>query len=70
MYATTSFALILYSSGSTQIVFLFFIDSTFFVLFYSIYLFSLFASTASSLRLLSGYLGMLFLIGVPPLGMF
>jgi len=70
MYATSSVVLILYSSGSTQIVLLFFIDSSFFVLYYSIYLCSLFAATASSLSLLSGFGGMLFLVGVPPLGMF
>lgn len=70
MYSTSSVALILYSSGSTQLVLLFFIDSPFFVLFFSIYLLSLFAATASSLSLLSGFCGMLFLIGVPPLGMF
>jgi hypothetical protein len=70
MYATSSTNLILYSSGSTQLVLLFFIDSPFFVLFYSIYLCSLFAASASSLHLLSGFTGMLFLIGIPPLGMF
>jgi len=70
MYATTSVALILYSSGSTQVVLLFFIDSPFFVFFYSIYLCSLFAASAASLSLLSLYVGMLFLIGIPPLGMF
>ena len=70
MYSTSSFGLILYSSGSIHIVLLFFIDSSFFVLFYSIYLCSLFSATASSLLLLSGFCGMLFLIGIPPLGMF
>jgi len=70
MYSSSSLAFILYSSGSTQLVLLFFIDFPFFVLFYSIYLISLFAATASSLSLLSSFAGMLFLIGVPPLGMF
>jgi len=70
MYSTTSLSLILYSSGSTQLVLLFFIDSSFFVFFYFIYLLSLFASCSSSLQLLSIFLGLLFLIGVPPLGMF
>ena len=70
MYSTSSICLILYSSGSTQLVLLFFIDSPFFVLYYSIYLISLFAATSSSLALLSGFSGMLFMIGIPPLGMF
>merc|ERR1711970_558794 len=70
MFSTSSVCLIFYSSGSTQLVLLFFIDSPFFVLYYSIYLCSLFAASSSSLALLSGFSGMLFLIGIPPLGMF
>jgi len=45
-------------------------DPTFFVLFFSIYFWRLLALALSSLSFISFFVGILFLIGLPPLGMF
>jgi len=45
-------------------------DPTFFVLFFSIYFLCLLALALSSLSYVSFFVGMLFLIGLPPLGIF
>ena len=70
LYSTGALSLIIYSSGSVQLFILIFMDSSFFVLYYSIYLLRLFVLALPSTGLISLFMAMLFLIGIPPLGMF
>jgi len=70
LWQASSASLILYSSGSCQLIIFILLGPSFFIIYFSLYSLSLFAILCISYGFLSPFLAFLCLAGLPPLTMF